>query len=238
MDVTDGRADDGQQSVEYARRVYDNVESWYTSADNKAQILLALDGAALAFFTATVFADPGSLSQMLLHFDFETYAYLTSVGICVGMSVFCALMCLRSRMPRGGSVEISAKTMWFFWHLGRLTPEDIGSFLKAADDSQEIEALAAQLNPLSRNVEEKHRWVNRGFAFLISGLLFLLLMEASYVLHVAHGDFSDRATKGIWIVSVLIPFSVWCAYRHFIRKEDETHNGRSVVSPPPRSGNG
>ncbi len=32
------------EQLEYTRRLYDNVLSWYKSADSKAQVIIAIDG--------------------------------------------------------------------------------------------------------------------------------------------------------------------------------------------------
>ena len=52
-------------NLEYTRRVYESVLGWYKSADSKAQVILAIDGAFVAFLTGTIFVKPDDLHFQL-----------------------------------------------------------------------------------------------------------------------------------------------------------------------------
>lgn len=65
---------------------------------------------------------------------------------------------------------------WWFGMIATLHPPHMVMYLQQADDAFEAEALANQIVILSKNVLNKHRWVNRGW--VASGVALLLLVMA------------------------------------------------------------
>ena len=62
--------------LEYSRRLYDDVLDWYKSADSKAQVVLAIDTAFLAFLTSAIFSEPDKLRAILAVFSWITWLNL------------------------------------------------------------------------------------------------------------------------------------------------------------------
>jgi hypothetical protein len=85
-------------SVEYARRLYDDVLGWYQSADTKAQVVLGIDGAFVAFFTSGIFTNPGDLMAMVAMFSSWTWLFLCTMITSLLLSIFAAVYCLWSRI--------------------------------------------------------------------------------------------------------------------------------------------
>ena len=211
-------------TIDYARRVYKNVNSWYTSADNKAQILLTMNGVFLGFLTTLVFRETRHLREIVSGFGLETVLYLSLMGLCISLSVFCALMCLRSRLP-GHETKAPEKTprsarMWFFADISKLDVKEVRQGLAEADVNFELDALAVQLPKLSRNVLSKHKWVNRGFAQLIASLLFFALMSASYLVR---ASLHIHAFVNTWlmVIGTVLPIVGFVAYIRLKTKEDK-----------------
>ena len=193
----------------YVRRLYDNVESWYTSADNKAQILLALDGVFLGFLTSTLFMDATRLASILSLFGTETVVALAVLVICLSLSVFAALMCLRSRVKRETGLKAAPGTMFFFGHLSGLQPNDFLSQLRKVDAEYELDVLASQILLLSRTVRTKHLWVNVGFALLIGALFAFVILAVTYFARVAYGAWSLWHVTTVAAAAVALLVGAW-----------------------------
>ena len=119
---------DSERPVEYARRLYDDVRDWYNNADSKAQVVLAIDGAFLAFLTGAIFAKPSDLKAVVGMFSTWTWSLLALMTLCLMASVISAICCLWSRTysaeelagaveaaqhPEGDSAQYAPKEMWF-----------------------------------------------------------------------------------------------------------------------------
>ena len=186
--------------VEYTRLLYDDVVRWYQSADTKAQVILAIDGAFLAFVTSGVFAKPDDLKAVIDAFSKWTWLFLALTTASLLGSIGAALSCLRSRIyskkevdesvERGtsGGTECprySADIMWFFQIVAALDPGVFRHTLEGATPAFEIEARASQIQILSRNVRNKHRDANVGFYLAATTLGFLVCAAVTYALQVA-----------------------------------------------------
>lgn len=79
--------------LEYSRRLYDDILGWYKSADSKAQVVLAIDTAFLAFLTSTIFSEPDRLRAIIAIFSWITWLNLAlmllSLIVSIGASIFC-----------------------------------------------------------------------------------------------------------------------------------------------------
>ena len=162
---------DSEKSVEYARRLYDDVRSWYDNADTKAQVVLAIDGAFLAFLTGAIFSKPGDLKEVVGSFSTWTWSLLALMTLCLLASVISAICCLWSRTysakelqefveaaqcAKGDSAQYAPKAMWFFQMVANLEERRFRATLEAVNGLFEIEAMASQIQILSKNVRTKH----------------------------------------------------------------------------------
>jgi hypothetical protein len=198
--TTDAQADSAAApSAEYARRLYDDVLGWYHNADAKAQVVLGLDGAFLAFVTAAVFQKPDDLTTLTAKFLPLTWRLLGLMATTLVASMAAAIYCLWSRVyfrptsvvhsiraksePRTPNVYPSA-VMWFFQFIAVLDPPMLRRTLMHADAGFEIDALASQISILSENVRRKHLAVNIGFVLAVVTLLLFAGAAASYVVAV------------------------------------------------------
>lgn len=196
-----GRAD--MTAVEYARRLYDDVLGWYHSADAKAQVVLGLDGAFLAFVAAAAFQKPIDLTGLTAKFSPWTWGLLDLMAATLALSITSAIYCLWSRVyfrPAAAVDRIRAKSdgentteyppgvMWFFQFISVLDRAVFRKTLVGVNASFEIEALASQIIALADNVRKKHLAANLGFAFAVVTLFLFAAAAASYVIAVTSTD--------------------------------------------------
>jgi len=190
-------ATDDQKPVEYVRRLYDDVRGWYQNADTKAQVVLTIDGAFLAFLTGAIFVKPADLKLIVGAFSWWTWLFLTLMAWCLLASVMSAIHCLWSRIysqkklqefidsaqsTSGKSVQYSPKTLWFFQMVANLEEDRFRATLEAVDSAFEISAMASQIQILSGNVRTKHRAVNVGFVLAATTLIFFFFAGLSYMM--------------------------------------------------------
>lgn len=180
----------------YSRRVFDATLSWYGNADTKAQVILTLDGAFLAFLTNAVFMDRAAFVEILDTFGPETWLLAAVLCMTLACSILSAAACLHSRLDAdkaihamfeatgvdiGNAATYTPQSMLFFQPISRLDEHELAQALARVDENFEIRGLAHELLVLSKNVNAKHRWVNRGFACAGASLLLLLSVAVSYV---------------------------------------------------------
>lgn len=189
----------------YARRVFDNIIVWYNNADTKAQIILSLDGAFLAFLITSAFAKKDDLNVVLDQFNWTTTILMSAMCVTLLGSIGCALACLLSRLytneekrqllpetrpqkpdtPQAAEVALTsdqtAKIIWFFQLIACQTPEEFNVYLKGVTQESELSTMASQIHVLSMNVLKKHRWVNRGFVLTGVSLFLFLAAGVSYL---------------------------------------------------------
>jgi hypothetical protein len=197
-------ATQGKQPLEYVNAVYAHVEHWYENADQKAQIVLALDGVFLSFIASQAFTRAADLQGMQACLGPGATLLLALMALSLAASILSAIACLhpRLRAARGKTeamlsdekgrhdtaAPIPAPLSWFFGHLAELDQERVARQLQCADDAFAAEALAHEAAKFSRNVVQKHRWVDRAFLFAGASLIFLLLATAGYWWRVASGS--------------------------------------------------
>ncbi len=183
-------------SLEYVKAVYAHVEHWYENADRKAQIVLVFDGAFLSFITGQAFDTTTDLKAITECGDGLTSSLLVLMGVSLAASVICAILCIQPRLvPQSNESKstiedekdkketdepIPARLLWFFGNLAQLNQERVASQLQKVDEPFAIEALAHEAAKFSRNVLEKHRWVDWAFIAAGASLIFLLLAVTSY----------------------------------------------------------
>jgi len=192
-------SDKKSSALEYSRRVFDGVLEWYKNADSKAQVILTLDGAFLAFLTSSIFIEQDKLSKILSEFGVETWLLLALFCLSLTSSILSAEVCLQSRIYsekeidaifRTAGVEVEKSEsykpefMFFFQFISRLGEKQMAEKLSRVDENFEIEALAHEMCILAKNVKEKHKWVNRGFTFAGLSLIIFLGVAISYIVRV------------------------------------------------------
>jgi hypothetical protein len=176
------------EALDFTRRLLSETLEWYRNADLKSQILLTLDGAFLAFLTASAFKVPKDLKPIVARFGPETWLFLGLMTLALSGSIGCALLSLRSRgvfqRPDGLNDKAStleekpaAAKMWFFEDIRRLNQEKFQRALSTVDQAFEIEAIGTSVFILASNVSKKHMWVNVGF--VLAGVTLLLFLGAT-----------------------------------------------------------
>ncbi|HVE58767.1 MAG TPA: Pycsar system effector family protein [Pyrinomonadaceae bacterium] len=185
-----------ENTLEYSRRLYERVIDWYKNADSKAQIILTLNGAFVAFLTSSIFKNPDELLKLTNKFSAFTWLFLSLMCVCLVGSIVCALMCLWSRIAFSAerdemilsqienlkeTGEYSPNLMLFFKTIAMLDAEKFQTQLTKIDPEFEIKALASQIYLLSKRVYAKHLLVNYGFASVGGALIFFLLGGISYL---------------------------------------------------------
>jgi hypothetical protein len=184
------------ESVEYARRLYEDVRGWYDSADTKAQVVLAIDGAFLAFLTNAIFSKPEDLRAIVNLFSSVTWVLLALTTLSLVLSIISAILCLWSRVYSSRQLQAfidatpgeeaephryAPRAMWFFQTVGCLDQSRFRSTLKAFDASAETEAMVSQIQILAKNVRTKHRAVNAGFVLSATTLVLFLAAGLCYL---------------------------------------------------------
>jgi hypothetical protein len=184
-----------EPAVAYSRRLYDDVLGWYRSADAKAQVVIGLDGAFLAFITAAAFRKPDELASLFDTFLPLTWQLLGLMAVTLVASMMSSIYCLWSRVyirPSDVVASILARSgtatgspyppgvMWFFQLVARLDEDVFRQTLLGVNGRFEIEALSSQIAVLSKNVRRKHIAANVGFALAIVTLLLFAGAATSY----------------------------------------------------------
>ena len=181
--------------IDYTRRLYDEVRTWYQSAEAKAQVALGIDGAFLAFLTSGIFAKPADLKMVVAGFSPWTWSFLGLLIVTLLCSIAAAMQCIRSRIYSEAQLlelvnpehkldrdreRYKPAVMWFFQMVGALDPECFRKTLAKVDLDFELDALADEICILSRNVTEKHRAANQALLLAVITLLAFLAAGISY----------------------------------------------------------
>jgi hypothetical protein len=181
-------------ALEHARRLFDNCIDWYRSADAKAQVLLSLDGAFLAFLTGSVFGRSGDAALVVRRFGVDTWTFLGVMCAAMTVSIFSAIRCLWSRTYSQHELKekiakaapddkdgYPPQVTWFFQFVHQLDPDTFTRQLLKVDEPYAIRVLASQIVELSRTVLEKHSWINLGFTSAAISLIAFVAALVSYV---------------------------------------------------------
>jgi hypothetical protein len=190
-------SDDLAPALAYSRRAFENVSDWYKNADAKAQVLLTLDGALVSLLAGSVFVKADDLREVLCRFGAETWAFSAGMVLALLGSVYAALTSIHPRLkdPRElmdhlddivrddeGRLKQKPETTWFFGHIAHLKDRKrFQNRMREVTEADEVAALSSQIFLLSRNVLQKHLWVNRGFLLIAVALTLLLAAAVSYV---------------------------------------------------------
>lgn len=188
---------DLSDAVEYARRSYDSNLDWYKNADTKAEVILSLDGIFLAVVTGSIFMKRSDLLEILAGFTIWTWLFFGSMCVALAASILCAIACLWSRIPlsqRAKEQYLASRNIqvdrletylpeatFFFQKISWLNSELYQRLLLSTNKRFEIQALAADVHTLSRNVLRKHQLVDAGFFLTGLSLLLFLAVGISYL---------------------------------------------------------
>jgi hypothetical protein len=187
-----GQEQVSEANVEYLRRMYAGTRGWYTAAETKAQLLLAINGAFVTLLFGTLFSRPSDVQAVTVHFGVDTWAFIgMSVTALVG-AIVCAALSLWSLHGRavkdlarlgvnpGDPDSYRAEALWYFGHVARLQPDAVTERLLKADWSFEAQALSYHAIDLARRVLRKHRWVNAGWILTAAALIALAAASTSF----------------------------------------------------------
>ena len=227
-------------ALDYTRRLHKDVNDWYTSADNKAQILLTLNGVLLGFLGSAVFWGADKLQQAVDKIGYETSVFFITFLISLGVSITSALMCLKSRLRHDEQEDLppTPENLWFFQRLPAIAPREFAGKLRCVTPETEIEILSSQIQILSFNVINKHVWFNRGFKFFVVGLLCFLMVVASYIVRL-YGEitvsFSPQLAFASFAVVAGAGFLYWWLDDREERKTQEFQRNFPSLPASPES---
>jgi len=184
-------------ALDYTRFLFDLIIDQQKSADNKAQVLLTLNGALLAFLTGILAMNQKDIKDFVSTFNNFTWTALALMALCLSLSIVFTLSCLWARIDmRDRSSEQFAierkinlkdagtygpEMLLFFQSISHLDPEQFQSRMLSIDKRCEVIAVGSQLVPLSKICCSKYRSINIAFALTGLSLLFLLATGIGYL---------------------------------------------------------
>lgn len=174
----------------YLVKVYENVLGWFHNADNKAQLILTLNGLIVSIFTGQVFLGDRVATESVRTSSVLTKLLLAGAATATAAGVLAAMLCLWSRLGESRIRHLLAQLdvdpndpqtyqpaiAWWFGAIAQLRPKEFSSMIAASDTAFRRDALASQISILSRHVLRKYRWVNRAWA--LTGLSFVCMASA------------------------------------------------------------
>ncbi len=140
--------------VEYVRHVYASTREWYTVAETKAQLLLAVNGAFVTILFSVLFGKNGDVRSGASRFGPETWIFLSVSVLALVSAIACAALCLWSLhgnaekefahlgVDPGNPSSYRAEVLWYFGHLARLQPDAAVETLRRAGRQFEMQALS------------------------------------------------------------------------------------------------
>jgi hypothetical protein len=183
-----------EPGVEYVRYLYDSTRKWYATAETKAQLLLTVNGAFVTIIFGTLFSRNSELHADAARFSIVTWLLLSISVVALASAIACAGLCLWSmhgkvskelaflKVDPNSPDTYKAEALWYFGHLAHLRGPAAVNAIRKADRSFEIDALSYNVVDLARKVYRKHRWVNRGWAFMALSLITFAAAGTSFFL--------------------------------------------------------
>jgi len=184
-----------EANIEYLRRMYASTRDWYTSAETKAQLLLAVDGAFITLLFGVLFGRPNDVRASADHFGIDTWVFMGLSITALAGAIVCAALCLWSLHGRSATEFASlrvdpsnpdsyrAEVLWYFGHVAQLKPDAVTERLLGADRSFEAKVLTYHVVDLACKVFRKHRWVNAGWILTALALIALTATGTSFFIH-------------------------------------------------------
>ncbi len=186
------RGEATEANVEYLRRVYASTRDWYTAAETKAQLLLAVNGAFVTVLFGVLFGRSSDVHASTGKFGIDTWIF-TAISVAALVSaIVCAALSLWSLHGKADDEfarlgvkpadpdSYRAEVLWYFGHIARLQPEAVTKRLLKVDRNSEIEILSYHVIDLAHRVLRKHRCVNLGWAFTALALIALAAAGTSF----------------------------------------------------------
>ena len=177
-------------AVDLTRKIYDEAMGWYKSAENKAQILLGVLGTFTGIMTAIILGKPNETKEILDNIHWPALIALGLALLAIVYGVFACHNCLRSRHQSedrdkgldGKGIYPPFRLMFFGFHTSHEPERLYNSLINVRDESDEIRVYSSQIIKLSKNVAEKHKWVNRGFISISISIILLLLTTVLHIM--------------------------------------------------------
>jgi Pycsar effector protein len=185
-------AEGDKATVEYLRHMYAMTRAWYTAAETKAQLLLAVNGLFVTILFGILFGNSGDRHLKAAGFGSGTWVLLSVCAVALVTAIICAALCLWSLHGRAKADFDSLKVdpeepasyqpevLWYFGHIAHLKRGAVKERLRSVDRGFEIETLSYHVVDLAHKVLRKHRWVNAGWAFTALSLIALVAAGASF----------------------------------------------------------
>jgi hypothetical protein len=169
-------------TLEFARTLYERITNWYKNAEFKAQVILGLTGTLIAFIATAVFTRPGDISAIVATFDKRTWFCLTisALGLILGLTAAIISFWaggLEKHVPK----EYKLTDMFFFGHIRKLKRDDYIKSFRSIDERKELEIYTHHIHVLSDYVFKKQRMTNYGFTAIAISIIFLLLASVFYL---------------------------------------------------------
>ena len=186
------------QGLDYVKQLYDDRRAWYQDVQSRAQLILTIDGIAIAFLTGTLLTKASDVSTTIQLFEWDTWVLLALLALSLLFSLLLTSLSMtprqRSKKLRQDIAGLRGETpyppsgMWWFVHIGAL---DKGRFVDEAVHTQPefaARALADDVFELSHHLERKYRLVRRAYKWTAAALVFFMATGADYLVHVALND--------------------------------------------------
>ena len=131
---------------------------------------------------------PTEVRDLVHNLDSVVVICMSLALIAIFYGVFACYNCLRSRlsdklMTKGlnkPGLYTDARLLFFGFH-AKHDPEKLAdSLMSITDESDEIKIYAYQIVALSKNVTEKHKWVNQAFLSISIGIFLMLVTTVIY----------------------------------------------------------
>jgi hypothetical protein len=186
-------------ALDYLRHLEEGLRYWYQAAEIKAQVVLAINGALVAFLGGSLLGNRGDVAQTVAVFGPETWLFLAGLTVAFALSITCAVFCLIARGLRRQRVRAEfahwevdptdaatyvPEVTGFFLYLAALEPAPFTERMGTVDPPFVLRALSSNRIRFARNILHKHRWVNRAFICTGIGLGFFLCLGISYLVRV------------------------------------------------------
>jgi Pycsar effector protein len=186
------RVGEDKANVEYLRHMYAMTRSWYTAAETKAQLLLAVNGLFVTVLFGILFGNSGDHHLGAAKIRHWTWALISFSVAALVIAIICAALCLWSLHGRakaefdGFEVDpedpdsFPPEVLWYFGHVAHLERDAAKERLRSVGRRFEIETLSYHVVDLAHKVLRKHRYVNAGWAFTALALIALVGSGVSF----------------------------------------------------------
>jgi hypothetical protein len=185
-----------QESLEFARRLYESITSWYKETHGRAQIVLTVDGAFVTLLAGTIVGKPADMGATTSVFGPETWGALLLMALAFAVSGGCAIWALIPLRLSSKKIEDDfralletdrakqrdppSSVMWYSQFIVRVRSEDFIDWVSRIDLEDERNALAQEIHILSHRLTHKYQGVFAAYAATGVALLMLLIAAADY----------------------------------------------------------